>query len=399
MEKSKTTINETVQKEKELLNQLSQNLWKKPELGFEERYAHKLLSDTLERAGFSVQRAYHLPTAFRAEAPSAQGDVGGVTVCIICEYDALPDIGHACGHNLIAEAGIAAALAVKATLESANFPGKLVVLGTPAEEGGGGKAILIRAGAFKDIDFAMMVHPAPLDMMYPTLLAVIRVEVKYFGREAHAAIAPWEGLNALDAAVACYNNISMLRQQMKPEWRIHGIITKGGTRPNIIPAETAMQFYIRATTQAEVELLKLAAIRCFEAAANATGCEVQYKFEKNSYDSFIFLKPYQDVYKKHAEELGVKFDDCGQKKFTGSTDMGNVSQVVPSIHPIYSIKTTAANHTRAFAEAAGTADAQLPTLIAAQSMALTAVELYTNKALQELIKQSFTAAKKVNESV
>lgn len=391
MDKLRDVIHDAIEKDKNLLNHISQEIWKNPELCFEEKHSHKVLTDVLAKAGFAVQRGYHMPTAFRAEfqSPHEGSTDNAPVVCIICEYDALPEIGHACGHNLIAEAGIGAALAVKAALTSGLFPGKLVVLGTPAEEGGGGKQVLIEAGAFKDIDFAMMVHPCPADMMYPIVLAIVRVEVQYTGKEAHAALAPWEGLNALDAAVACYNNISLMRQQMKPDWRIHGVINKGGTKPNIIPADTQLEFYIRAPNQKDLETLKTSAIRCFEAAAHATNTEMKYGVKDHNYDSFLFVKPMQDVYKKHAETFGITFADGASTAFTGSTDMGNVSWVVPSIHPVYKINSDGGNHTRAFAEASGSPEAQKPTLIAAESMALTAMELFSDKKLQERVKLEF----------
>ncbi|XP_035205048.1 peptidase M20 domain-containing protein 2-like, partial [Stegodyphus dumicola] len=230
----------------------------------------------------------------------------GPTVAVICEYDALPKIGHACGHNLIAEAGFGAGLAIKAAMEAnPDIPGKVVVLGTPAEEGGGGKKTLIEKGAFKDIDIALMVHPSPDNHLYPPFIGIQRVIIKYTGKEAHASGYPWEGLNALDAAVACYNNVALLRQHIKPTCKIHGVITKGGEAPNIIPGHTEVQFYYRAHSSKEMENLKKRLEACFKSAALATGCEISITYDdSNAYESLITNRVLAELYKKYATALG-----------------------------------------------------------------------------------------------
>ena len=214
------------------LKDLSASIWSNPELGLEEHGAHKLLTDYLEEKGFAVELGYTgLETAFRATFGS-----GRPNVCVICEYDALPEIGHACGHNLIAEAGVAAGLGLKAALECEGAPkGRVTVMGTPAEESVGCKIELIENGAFEDIDIAMMVHPFPETHIRPIYNALRVLRAGYTGKAAHAAAYPWEGVNALDAVVAAYTSVSVLRQQMKPTWRVHSVITKGGAKPNIIP--------------------------------------------------------------------------------------------------------------------------------------------------------------------
>ena len=213
------------------LYELSSEIWRNPELGFKEYKAHELLTSFLEKKGFAVEHSFTgIETAFRATFGS-----GRPNVCVICEYDALPEIGHACGHNLIAEAGVAAGLGLKTALESKNASkGRVTVLGTPAEEGGGGKVYLIENGAFEDVDIAMMVHPAPYTVLMPTFSAIGEFKITFTGKASHAAAFPWEGVNALDAAVLAYNSISVLRQQMKPTWCVHGIITNGGAKPNIM---------------------------------------------------------------------------------------------------------------------------------------------------------------------
>jgi len=200
------------------LRNLSLGIHGKPELNFEEHHAHRLLTDFLSSKGFAVTRhAYEMPTAFQAVAGS-----GSPTIAVLCEYDALPGIGHACGHNLIAASGVAVGLALKAVLGDGN--GTVVVLGSPAEEGGGGKIYLIERGAFKNVDAAMMLHPTPGDSAYPNVIAIQQLEIEFHGRNAHAAAFPWEGVNALDALVLSYNGISAMRQHLRPDVRVHGVI-------------------------------------------------------------------------------------------------------------------------------------------------------------------------------
>lgn len=384
----KSTVSDTLKANAEFLNGISQEIWKRPELKFEEKFAHKLLTTALEDKGFSVIRNYITDTAFRAEFKS---ETPGPTVVVICEYDALPGVGHACGHNLIAETGLGAGLAIKAAIEKHNVPGKVVVLGTPAEEGGGGKIILLDAGAFKDVDIALMVHPSPDDHLYPPFIAIKRVAVRYIGKEAHASGYPWDGLNALDAAVACYTNVSLLRQHIKPTCKIHGIITKGGDVPNVIPGNSELMFYFRAASTNDLLKLEKRLEACYKSAAEATGCQYSLEYEKDGYDSLITNKILAELYKKYSDEQGVQFEDGNPRiiPFMASSDMGNVSHAVPSIHPTYSIGTKAANHSVGFAEASGAPAAQSTTLIAAQSMALVAIDVMCNPDLLNQAKEQF----------
>ena len=235
------------------LNALSLEIWKNPELGYKEFKAHQLLTDFLERKGFKVERSFGgLETAFRATFGS-----GRPNVCVISEYDALPEIGHACGHNLIAEAGVAAGLGLKAALECDGAPkGMVTVLGTPAEEGGGEKAKLIEKGAFEATDLAMMVHPSSYSSLAPGFLAIAFMKVIFVGKASHAAAYPWEGVNALDAAIMAYNSLSVLRQQMKPSWRVHSIIKEGGVKPNIIPDRSVMELMVRTPHRHELQAVQ-----------------------------------------------------------------------------------------------------------------------------------------------
>ena len=258
------------------LEHISSEIWHNPEMNFEEEFCHKLLCDFLEAMdGVTVTRSYlELPTALRATAGS-----GHPVVAVCAEYDALPGIGHACGHNLISESALAAFIGAKRAID-AGAPGTVVLLGTPAEEGGGGKIAMISRGCFDDIDLAMMAHPSPTDCLYPPFLCTTMVHVSYHGRNAHAAAAPWEGVNALDAVLQAFSNISMMRQQMKPSWRVHGVITEGGKKANIIPDLTETNWIIRTPDMVDMADLRARVEGCFEAAGTATGCECAIEWNK-----------------------------------------------------------------------------------------------------------------------
>ena len=371
------------------LNKLSGEIWKHPELGFEEHKAHELLTNFLEKKGFSVERSFSLKTAFRATFGS-----GKPNVCVICEYDALPEIGHACGHNLIAEAGVAAGLGVKAVLETSGAPGgTLTVMGTPAEEGGGGKVCLVEDGAFRDIDIAMMVHPSLYTVIKPGFVAIASYTVSFTGKAVHAAVAPWEGVNALDAAVMTYNSISVLRQQMKPDWRVHAIITKGGTKANVIPEIASMDVWVRASTKDEVAVLTSKVKACVEAAALATGCQYNFDLDGKVFDNLLSNDTLADLFAKNLRMKG--FTDFAESFVEiGSTDMGNVSYAVPSIHPMYKIGTGEMYHTREFTDVTNTPAAHANTLVFAEAMAHTCIDILTNSDILQAAKMEFTGATK-----
>ena len=363
------------------LQSLSEEIWRNPELNFEEHKAHQLLTDFLEGKGFSVERGFcGVSTAFRATFGS-----GRPNVCVICEYDALPEIGHACGHNLIAEAGVAAGLGVKAFLEGSECNGQLTVMGTPAEEGGGGKIVMIEKGAFEGVDVAMMVHPTPFDCVIPSVLATQRAVIDYTGKAAHAAAFPWEGVNALDAAVMAYNSISVLRQQMKPTWRVHGVITNGGVKPNIIPEKSSLNYQYRAPTFTELQQLKDKLGACFEAAAHATSCSMSMTDRGKLYQNLASNSTLARLYADNLGKVGVE-DYVYEGGVLGSTDMGNLSHVVPSIHPCYKIGKGEVNHTREFTAVSNTPEAHSKTLQVAKSMAFTCVDVFTggSQLLQEI---------------
>ena len=372
------------------LRDLSLDIHSNPELAYEEVYAHDVLTAFLEARGFEVERgAYGMPTAFRATAGS-----GGPTVAVLSEYDALPGIGHACGHNLIATSGVAAGLAAAEVLGEGD--GTIVVIGTPAEERGGGKVDLINAGAFDGIDAAMMMHPGGQSPQMPP--GSVRVNgkpnalhaltVRYRGKNAHAAGRPWDGLNALDALIHAYNGISLLRQQMRPSARVHGIITEGGQAPNIIPDETAAYFYVREDVVAHLEELKPRVVACFEAAALATGTELELTWQGNPYTDMQNSTPLSETFTKHAVAMGMEPVEP-EMAGAGSTDMGNVTYAVPGLHPSYAVESKAGNHNAGFTEAAGSEEGHARMITASKALALTVLDLFAEPELLVEAKREF----------
>ncbi|XP_036768093.2 xaa-Arg dipeptidase isoform X1 [Manis pentadactyla] len=391
---------ERIDEAAERLWAVSRAIWSKPELAYEEHHAHDVLTRFLESeppaASWAVQPHYHLATAFRAEwgPPGVRAASRPLQLGFLCEYDALPDIGHACGHNLIAEVGAAAALGVKGALEG--LPGrpppvKVIVLGTPAEEDGGGKIDLIEAGAFENLDVVFMAHPSQENAVYLPDVAEHDVTVKYYGKASHAAAYPWEGVNALDAAVLAYNNLSVLRQQMKPAWRVHGIIKNGGVKPNIIPSYSELIYYFRAPSMKELPVLTKKAEDCFRAAALATGCTVEIKGGTHDYYNVLPNKSLWKAYTDNGKKLGIEFisEDTVLNGPSGSTDFGNVTFVVPGIHPYFYIGSNALNHTEQYTEAAGSQEAQFYTLRTAKALAMTALDVIFKPELLERIREDF----------
>jgi amidohydrolase len=385
-----TTIEERKRRAREVvaaadadLRALSLAIHANPELGFEEHAAHDLLTGFFEERGFSVSRGIcDLPTAFRAAAGS-----GSPTIAVFCEYDALPEIGHACGHNLIAAAGVATALGARAAI--AEGEGTVVVLGSPAEEGGGGKVYLIERGALAGVDAALMLHPSPMDSATPLFNATRRLDARFHGRNAHAAARPWDGVNALDALVMAYNGIAVLRQQLPPDSRVHGVITKGGVRPNIIPDFTEGRFQIRAADDERLEQLCRRVLACFEGAATATGCRFEYEWVGRPYSNLRSNTAIADAYRANIAVLKVPQRPAPEGQGGGSTDMGNVSYVVPAIHPMFAIPTEAGNHTAGFTAAAATEQAHAAMLAAATALAMTAVDLFARPDLLAAAKAEF----------
>ncbi|KAF7694388.1 peptidase M20 domain-containing protein 2-like [Silurus meridionalis] len=382
---------------KEKFHRLGDAIWRHPELAYAERQAH----DTLVRfftqeKGWTVEARYKLETAFRATWGPAGGADGEsvVNVGFLCEYDALPAIGHACGHNLIAESGAAAAVGLKAALESEGaWPVliKITVLGTPAEEDGGGKADLLREDAFEDMDVVFMAHPSQEDATYIPDVAEHDLVVKYHGRASHASAYPWEGVNALDAAVLAYSNMSVLRQQLRPDWRVHGIIRNGGVKPNIIPDYSELEFYLRTPSHKDLPNIRAKAEACFQAAALATGCKVELLFVRNEFHEILRNRTLEGLYEENGTALGMKFITVQDS--SGSSDFGNVTHVVPGIQPYFYIGSEALNHTAEYTAASGADEAQFYTLRTAKALAMTALDVIFIPGLLDKVKQEFKQAK------
>ena len=383
----KATIQRTIRDQSDDLRALSLDIHAHPELNFDEHHAHDALTAFLEQRGFALERgAYGIETAFVARYGSCSP-----TIAVLCEYDALPEIGHACGHNLIAASGAAAGLGLKEALGDGE--GTLLVLGTPAEEGGGGKIVMIERGAFEEVDAAFMVHPSPGNNAWPAIMALHELEVEFFGKNAHAAAYPWEGVNALDAFVLAYNGIAVLRQQLQPDTRVHGIVTDGGAKPNIIPDHTAADFYLRGRDNTRLATLKDRVLACFTGAAQATGCRLEHRWVGHPYYNMSTSDPIAEAYVANMQSLGTMLPAKGVGPTAGSTDMGNVSHVVPSIHPMFAIETEGGNHTPEFTAAVATTSAHESMLDAAIAMAMTAHDLFTDedrlkRAHQEFVAQS-----------
>ena len=307
----------------------SELLHANPELGWDEHRAAEWTAQLLEKHGFSVERGYlGLPTALHAVYGSGPRRVG-----LMAEYDALPGLGHACGHNIISAMSCGAAIALAGIAEDAGLSVELY--GTPAEEGGGGKIELLKRGAFKGLDLALMAHPAPVDSAEANPYAVGHHHVEYRGKAAHAAAYPEQGVNANDAFIVAQVALGLMRQQLPSGTRVHGIQTNGGQAPNAIPGKTEGRWYVRAQTLAELEKLESRVKDCFEAGALATGCELELTPESEPYSEFRTDRRALGIYQRHAESLGRRFDAPAEQATMNraSTDMGNVSQVVPAIHP------------------------------------------------------------------
>ena len=402
-EKLKFVACEAIDSEEKILRDLSIKLWNNPELGFEEKYAHDLLASYLRTKGFLVDAHTPLETSFIAK----MGDKGGINIGFLCEYDALPGIGHACGHNLIAEAGIAAAIGLQAVLnynkgrsnddilndKETKMKGQVFAFGTPAEEGGGGKVHMIEKGCFIDMDVCMMIHPDIDNVLAPPLTAFNEIRITYHGKASHAATAPWEGINALDAAVSFYNGISMMRQQIKSSCFIHGIFTDGGQKPNIIPQRAELEYVLRAPNQTQMDILMGKFISCAKAAAIASGCEVVIETINKPFADLRTNYTLARLYEENARQQGIYFSEVCDERVGGSTDMGNVSHHKPSIHPEIKIPSLGACHTVQFAEGAKTLEAHHMILNAAKAMAMTAVDVLCDKSLLDKISNEFCQSK------
>ncbi|MFM7127101.1 MAG: M20 family metallopeptidase [Actinomycetota bacterium] len=367
---------------------VSHDIHDHPELNYAEHYAHDLLVDTLRDMvpGVAVTPgAYGIATAFEA----VFGDTGP-EVLVLLEYDALPGIGHGCGHNVIAAAGLGAGLAAGALAR--DLGGRVRLLGTPAEEGGGGKIALARRGAFATGEAALMIHPADADLLRMSSIAIHTMDVTYEGRAAHAAAAPWEGRNALDAAVLGYMNVAALRQHIRPDERIHGIFTEAGEKPNIVPRRAAATWYVRSATLASLQPLKERVTACLDGAARACGCAMTATWDDHAYADVRDNAALVSAYARNMAELGRTPEDpeTSGRRVVGSTDMGNVSYLMPSIHPMIKIAPDGVPiHTEEFAACARSASADAAVLTGAAAMAMTVIDIWEDASLRQLARQEF----------
>jgi amidohydrolase len=387
MDTRKAAVVGTVDDHHDTLLEISHAIHGRPELGYEEHFAAGLLAEVAEHAGFAVERAaFGIPTSFAARA----GNGPGPHVVLCCEYDALPGIGHGCGHNIIAAASLGAGLALRG--EAERLGARLTVLGTPAEElGAGGKIRLLEAGAFDGVDVALMVHPSVADVAWAPHIACRRLAVRMHGKAAHAAAAPWDGVNALDGIVAAYTGIAMLRQHLRPGEKVHGIITEGGDAENIVPDRAGAVFQVRAPTLARLEPLERKVQACFEGAATQAGCRLEVA-ALGSYAELWYNAPLAAAYRRNGERLGRRFLDPAiiPLSVAGSTDMGNVSQVVPSLHAMIEIADLdVPGHSVAFREAAVSGRGDRAVIDGAKALAMSALDCWTDAALLEEVRHAF----------
>ncbi|KAI7853714.1 hypothetical protein BDC45DRAFT_509946 [Circinella umbellata] len=379
------------------LREISLDLHKNPEISLQEHRSYKILADYMEKKGFKVTRqVYGMETSFRAEYGEDGSEGRSIGIC--SEYDALPGLGHACGHNLIAISGLASALAVKALLESGKALGKVVLYGTPSEELLSGKIIMMNNGAFKDIDVCLMLHPSNQNRHYESFFALQDVKVEYHGKPSHAGGAPWNGVNALDAICQAWVSIGLLRQQLQGQDRVHGIITDGGQAPNIIPSFTSGHFYVRSSSAARVDEIKQKVDNCFRAAALATGAEVCTKWRDiGTCKSKCNLSYTHSA--KYLEEFGEKLQTRQSQEANpggASTDFGNLSYAFPSIHPLFDIGTAEFLHTAGFANATHTEQAHKATINASKALSMVAAHTLLDKSFYESTKQEFETTVPLN---
>ncbi len=372
------------------LIEISHRIHANPETGFQEVKAAAWLTDYLSERGFQVERGvYGMPTAFHATYGS-----GRPAVALLAEFDALPGLGHGCGHNIIAAIAVGAAVSSIKAVD--RLGGSLVVLGPPAEELYGGKAIMVEKGAFSDLDAALIIHPGRRNAAAEKTLACISIDVEFFGKEAHASAYPEQGINALEAMVLSFNAINSLRQHVRRSARIHGIITDGGNAANIVPGHAAGSFLVRAGDQQYLEELKEKVLRCFQAAAQATGTRLKHKWGEQAFACLRSNQILMRLFTENMSSLGREMEPPSPSSGMGSTDMGNVSQVVPAIHPSIAITTPDVTlHSPEFTVAAASDAGDKGIVDGAKAMAMTVVDLLSR---QELVQQAWADFSANNET-
>ncbi|HYB69085.1 MAG TPA: M20 family metallopeptidase [Candidatus Bathyarchaeia archaeon] len=385
----KDSIAQAVDRLADELDALSRRIHDHPELAYQEVQACGWLSEFLAKQGFKVEQGVGgVDTAFRGTIETGEGP----TIAILCEYDALPGIGHACGHNIIATSGAGAGAALAAV--ASRLPkGRIQVIGTPAEEGGGGKVKLIKAGVFKGVDCAMMIHGFDRTLLHQDLLGIVRGTFEFTGKASHASADPWEGVNALDACIQMYNAVSMLRQQVRPDCRIHGIITNGGAAANIIPEYASSIFYVRAPRIDTMWDLFKRVTAAAEGAAKAAGCTLKVTQHDSVYEPMKSSRVMLDLFAANMKTAGLAEGEPIPDRL-GSSDIGNVSQIIPAIQPMVAIAPTGmAIHTRDFADAATKPLARAGMVAAAKTMALTTYDLLAEPARVKAAQDEFARSK------
>ncbi len=381
LDDAKARVQEEVDRRADLLLEVSHRIHGHPELLFAETFAADVLASALgAEAG-----AYGLETAFECR----YGSGSGPAVAVICEYDALPGIGHGCGHNVIAAAGLGAALAASTLAGEAG--GRLVVLGTPAEEGGGGKVLMGERGAFDGLDAAMMVHPCGADLTEADIIAIATWRVQYFGQGAHAAAAPHLGRNALDAMVLGYNAVGALRQHIASTDRIHGVFPQAGEKPNIVPHHTVAEWYVRSASIESLQPLKARVLACLEAGAAAAGCRIEVEPTCPEYSDLRTNPVLIELYRANSEALGRPlYEPTPETRVIASTDMGNVSHLVPSIHPMIAVSPPDVPlHSDEFARWAVSKEGDRAVLDGAKAMAMTVMDLWLTEGRIDEVRAAF----------
>jgi len=365
-------------------------IFENPELNYNELFASELLVEEVEKHGFKVKRGKgKLKTAFDA---SFTGKSGKPAIALLAEYDALPGIGHACGHNMIAASSFGAAVAVKNIL--GDRCGKLSLMGTPAEEGGGGKIQMINDGWFKGIDAAMMAHPSNKTRVVARMLAVAEMEFHYYGKASHAAANPDLGINALDAVINLFNSVNAMRQQTPNFSRVHGIVTHGGDAPNIIPEYASAKFMARGITMRDYNFVKNRLIECAKSAASATGCKLKIKNNPMAFHAFEPNRTLGKLFSKHLATSGLKDEGLNETEQIGSSDIGNLSQVLPALHPEFAVgDSKTVNHSREFLKAVVSKKGIDNMMKITEALTATTIELFMNPSLVTEAKKEFNAFK------
>jgi amidohydrolase len=373
-----------VDKDRPQLKKIALNIHANPEVGMSEFKASGWLTAFLEKKGFQVERGIcDMPTAFRASFGSGKPKIG-----VLAEYDALPGLGHGCGHNLICTIALGAAVASKIAVDA--YGGTVQVIGTPAEELQGGKILMAKKGAFNDLGAAIIVHPETFDAASSNALACQNLYIDFYGKSTHASAGPERGINALDAMILSYNAIGALRQQMRSTARVHGIIKEGGQAANVIPDHTRAEFIVRAADDAYLDELEEKVLNCFIGAAQATGCRLEYKWDEQRYaamrSNIALAQLYADNIKITGRTARIPTPGAGG----GSTDMGNVSQVAPAIHPMIAIARRGVSiHSREFADAAASEGGIQGMADAAKAVAGMITDLLSNPGTLQKVREEF----------